>query len=59
MNKKGSFVVFSMPDYSGMLANAEANLARGSDAAKLEHLHKLADTSDQRYFVALMESTMR
>lgn len=42
-----------------MLANAEANLARGSDTAKLEHLHKLADTSDQWYFVALMESTMR
>ncbi|MFL9913981.1 hypothetical protein PQR75_00950 [Paraburkholderia fungorum] len=52
-------MVISTLELSEMLANAEANLARGSDTAKLEHLHKLADTSDQRYFVALMESTMR
>lgn len=52
-------MVISTLELSEMLANAEANFARGSDTAKLEHLHKLADTSDQRYFVALMESTMR
>jgi hypothetical protein len=59
MNTKGSFVISSMPDYSELLANAEANVARVSDAVKLTHLQTLADTSDERYFRALMESTMR
>jgi hypothetical protein len=62
MNKKGSFVISStsMPDYSELLGNAEANVARVSNAVKLaHHLQILADTSDERYFRALMESTMR
>ncbi|MFL9906770.1 hypothetical protein [Paraburkholderia sp. RL17-337-BIB-A] len=59
MNNNGSFVISSMPDYSELLANAEANVARVSDAVKLTHLQTLADTSDERYFRALMESTMR
>lgn len=49
----------SIPDCSQLLANAELNVARVSDAAKLVYLQELADTSDQRYFVALMETTMR
>jgi len=42
-----------------MLANAEANVAHVSDTARMVHLRKLADTSDERFFSALMEVTMR
>jgi hypothetical protein len=52
-------VVISTPELSEMLANAKANVARVSDAAKLAYLRKLDDTSDERYFVALMESAFR
>lgn len=59
VNIKRYFVASSLPDFGELLADAEANAVRTSDAARLAYLRSLADTSDERYFLALMESTMR
>jgi len=52
-------VASSLPDLGKLFADAEANVMRTSDVARLAYLRSLADTSDERYFLALMESTMR
>ncbi|APA84075.2 hypothetical protein BJG93_00645 [Paraburkholderia sprentiae WSM5005] len=50
---------FSISALSEMLSNAERNVARVSDPVRMACLRKLADTSDRRFFSALVDVTMR
>jgi hypothetical protein len=52
-------MTFSTPTLPEMLANAETNIARTIEPAGLTRLHKRRDTSDEHYFLALIESVFR